>query len=62
VSPILSNIYLDKLDRYIETVVQPAYTKGEHRKGNAAYVALTARAYRLRRKGQWKGAMQVKRA
>ncbi len=61
VSPILSNIYLDRLDHYIETVVQPAYTKGEHRKGNAAYGALRARAYRLRRKGQWKGAMKVKR-
>ena len=61
VSPILSNIYLDKLDKYIETVVQPAYTTGEHRRGNAVYEALKTRGYRLRKNGQWKAAMQVKR-
>lgn len=61
VSPILSNIYLDKLDKYIETVIQPAYTKGEHRKGNATYAALRTRGYRLRKNGQWQAALKVKR-
>ena len=28
VSPILSNILLDKLDRFVETVLIPQYTKG----------------------------------
>ena len=28
VSPILSNIYLHKLDQYVETVLIPQYTKG----------------------------------
>ena len=29
ISPILSNIYLDKLDKYVEQVLIPAYTKGK---------------------------------
>src|SRR5205823_176992 len=32
VSPILSNILLDKLDKYVETVLIPMYTKGTNRK------------------------------
>jgi len=31
-SPVLSNIYLDKLDKYVEQVLIPAYTKGEKRR------------------------------
>ncbi len=61
VSPILSNIYLDKLDEYIETVVQPAYTRGELRKPNLTYAALRTHGYRLRKKRQWKAAITVKR-
>ena len=38
VSPILSNIYLHKLDEFVETVLIPQYTKGMRRKRNAAYV------------------------
>jgi retron-type reverse transcriptase len=34
VSPILSNIYLDRLDQFVETVVLPAYHRGEHRRPN----------------------------
>lgn len=36
-SPTLSNIYLDKLDNYVETVLIPQYTKGIRRKANPAY-------------------------
>src|ERR1700746_1956743 len=32
VSPVLSNIYLHKLDAYVETVLIPQYTRGEHRR------------------------------
>ena len=32
VSPILSNIYLHKLDVYVETVLIPQYTRGKRRK------------------------------
>jgi len=37
VSPILSNIYLHKLDKFVETVLIPEYTRGVRRKGNPAY-------------------------
>jgi group II intron reverse transcriptase/maturase len=37
VSPILSNIYLDRLDTFVETVLIPQYTRGAGRKPNPAY-------------------------
>jgi len=36
-SPILSNIYLDKLDKFVETVLVPEYTRGKTRRINPAY-------------------------
>ena len=41
VSPILSNIYLDRLDSFVETVLIPQYTRGGRRKNNPAYQRLT---------------------
>jgi group II intron reverse transcriptase/maturase len=40
VSPLLTNIYLDQLDRHIEQVVLPAYTKGQAKKIDPEYVRL----------------------
>jgi group II intron reverse transcriptase/maturase len=37
VSPILSNIYLDRLDTFVETVLIPQYTRGASRIPNPAY-------------------------
>src|SRR5258707_7779719 len=37
VSPILSNIYLDRLDNFVETVLIPEYTRGKLRKHNPEY-------------------------
>lgn len=51
VSPILSNIYLDKLDKYVEQVLIPAYTKEKMRKTNPQYDVLQTRQYRERKKG-----------
>lgn len=36
-SPILSNIYLDRMDRFVETVLIPEYTRGKARARNPAY-------------------------
>ena len=36
-SPILSNIYLHKLDSFVETVLIPEYTRGDRRARNPAY-------------------------
>ena len=38
VSPILANIYLDRLDKYVETVLIPAHTRGTGRKYNRQWV------------------------
>ncbi len=39
-SPLLANIYLDQLDRYVEQVICPAYTKGQAKKIDPEYVRL----------------------
>jgi retron-type reverse transcriptase len=36
-SPVLSNIYLDRLDKFAETVLIPEYTRGKGRKANPAW-------------------------
>ena len=37
-SPLLSNIYLNELDEFVENTLVPAYTKGKRHKDNPAYV------------------------
>jgi group II intron reverse transcriptase/maturase len=51
VSPILSNIYLDKLDKFVEQVLIPQYTKGRHRRVNPKYRRLNDRRQRARKRG-----------
>jgi group II intron reverse transcriptase/maturase len=51
VSPILSNIYLDKLDQFVEQKLLPAYTRGTVRKHNKRYKALISRAGQYRKQG-----------
>ena len=60
-SPVLANIYLDKLDKFVETDLLPAYTRGHRRRTNPAYASLQARARRFRRAGQWRQARQHRR-
>ncbi|HLZ59907.1 MAG TPA: group II intron reverse transcriptase/maturase, partial [Ktedonosporobacter sp.] len=61
VSPILANIYLDKLDKFVETDLLPAYARGHRRRTNPAYASPQARARRFRRAGQWKQAKEQRR-
>ena len=56
ISPILSNIYLDKLDKYIEQVLMPAHTKGDKRRDNIPYHRLISLSYVWRKKGKRKEA------
>ena len=51
VSPILSNIYLDRLDKYVENVLIPANTEGARRRRNPAYVRLRSRRQYHKRMG-----------
>jgi group II intron reverse transcriptase/maturase len=51
VSPILSNILLDRLDKFVEPVLIPQYTRGDKRKVNREYKNLMNRSQRHRRNG-----------
>jgi group II intron reverse transcriptase/maturase len=49
-SPIMSNVYLDRLDRFVETELIPKYTRGKGRADNPAYKQVTDRIVRARRR------------
>ncbi|MBO0883220.1 MAG: group II intron reverse transcriptase/maturase [Mycobacterium sp.] len=51
-SPILSNIYLHKLDRFVETVLVPEYTRGKRRARNRDYRKVEHALARARRQGE----------
>jgi len=61
VSPILSNILLNKLDRFVETALIPQYTRGEKRKLNQEYVKLHKQMHKLLRNGQKEAALKVRK-
>jgi group II intron reverse transcriptase/maturase len=50
-SPCLSNIYLDRLDKFAETVLLPGYTRGVRRKGNPEYDRVRRQVARARSRG-----------
>jgi hypothetical protein len=52
VSPILSNIYLDRLDKFIETTLLEAHNLGTRRKPNRSYARTKARARYLASTGR----------
>jgi group II intron reverse transcriptase/maturase len=49
VSPILSNIYLNKLDVFAETVLIPQHTRGTHRRHNPEYRRISSQLARARK-------------
>jgi group II intron reverse transcriptase/maturase len=60
VSPCLSNIYLHKLDRFVETVLIPQYTRGRIRKPDTAYFRVRGARDRAHRRGQHDLARQLR--
>ena len=50
-SPLLSNIYLHKLDRFVETVLIPEYTRGDSRAPNPEYRRVARQLAHRRRRG-----------
>jgi|BarGraIncu00222A_1022003.scaffolds.fasta_scaffold06321_3 group II intron reverse transcriptase/maturase len=50
-SPCLSNIYLNRLDRFVEMVLIPGYTRGVLRKHNPEYARVQRALARARRRG-----------
>ena len=61
VSPILANILLDKLDKFVETVLIPKYTKGVKRKKNREYDRLMTNSLRLRERGHVQEAEEMRK-
>jgi group II intron reverse transcriptase/maturase len=60
-SPVLSNVYLDKLDRFVEQELIPQYTRGETRVPNPAYTRVKDRLRGARRAGDRAGARELTR-
>src|SRR6516225_8460574 len=50
-SPVLSNIYLNKLDEFVERELIPRYTRGASRKRNPEYMRIRHRRETARRRG-----------
>jgi group II intron reverse transcriptase/maturase len=61
VSPILSNIYLDRLDKYVEQALLPAYTRGEQRQRNPIYNRLRLREQYYRKQGNREKALELRK-
>ncbi len=61
VSPILANIYLNKLDEYVEEKLIPEYTKGKKKKASPQYKRLCYQAKQLESKGQLEAAREKRR-
>ena len=61
VSPILANVYLDRLDKYVEKVLIPAHTRGTDRRDNREYTRLLNQAIRQRKRGNHAEALQLRK-
>ncbi|WP_079148684.1 reverse transcriptase/maturase family protein [Streptomyces agglomeratus] len=64
-SPMLSNIYLDRLDQFVETQLLPQYNRGRLRRTNPEYKRVENALLRARKRGDRKSVRalsQVRRA
>ena len=62
ISPILSNLVLDRLDKFVENELIPGNTRGQRRKTYPPYVALTVAASRARKRGDREKARELSQA
>ena len=61
VSPILANIYLDRLDKFVENVLIPAHTRGTTRKVNLEWKRLMGRSSYQRKIGNFQKAIALRK-
>jgi group II intron reverse transcriptase/maturase len=61
VSPILSSIYLDRLDTFVETVLIPQHTRGASRAPSLAYARTRMAAVRARKRGDFATARELRK-
>jgi group II intron reverse transcriptase/maturase len=60
-SPLLSNIYLDRLDKYVETTLLPVFNQGARRKPYLPYMRIHKASWKLEKKGRREEARQLRR-
>jgi len=60
VSPVMSNIYLHRLDEFVETVLIPEYTRGRIRRQNTDYTRVQGAIQRARKRGDRATARQLR--
>ena len=61
ISPLLSNVYLNELDRWVEDWLIPTYTRGETRKSNRIYTRLQRELQKARKMGDTAMIIRLKR-
>src|SRR5438105_6533139 len=60
-SPCLSNIYLDRLDKFVDTTLMPEYTRGVHRSSNPEYKRISSAIRRARKRGDYAAARALQK-
>ena len=60
VSPILANVYLDRLDKFVENVLIPAHTRGQRRR-NPEYARLRSRMVYQKKVGRHASALELRK-
>lgn len=60
-SPLLSNIYLDRLDKYVEKTLLPVYNMGDQRKPYRPYMRMHKAVWKMERNGKRTEARPLRR-
>ena len=58
---MLSNIYLDRMDKYVEKTLLPVYNMGDQRKPHRPYMRMHKAIWKMERNGQRKEARPMRR-
>jgi group II intron reverse transcriptase/maturase len=61
IGPIVANIYLSKLDTFVEQTLVPAYTRGDRRRANPPYSRIDTTMQRKRRQGKMEEVKRLER-
>jgi group II intron reverse transcriptase/maturase len=61
ISPLLANIFLDRLDRFVENELLPAYNRGKARKMSPRYTELIHRQQKAKQNGDRKALKEIRK-
>jgi group II intron reverse transcriptase/maturase len=60
-SPLLSNVYMDRLDQFVETTLMPEFTVGVKRTENKEYVRLKNQIRKFQRHKDWEMVKHIRK-